>query len=729
MGILRQYNPMLHKLNSVSSKIIFPYLLLTLIVAGVGAYVVTNLATSSLRERFDNQLLDAGRIVSESIVESEEEQIRVHRTVTFTDGLAGALVERDVAELEAIVPPLAINNNVDLVSILDLDGLEIFGWQRSPGSDVGLNTTLNDFSTFRDVAFVLSGQSDNLGDKRVVLAELNGQLIVFTVGPVLVNDEVAGAVVIGDYLDDMVDELTARAIARVTFYDPQGEVLASSLSNDFDLLAEEEGFYDEVSQLLASTPEQVKVVIESAEESVPLRELTILEQSYRLAYGDWRLRGRSFGMFSVALPSNFIASTVATSGRLLALLFAISTMAVLFLGFVIARRIIRPLEKLVDVSTAVVDGDFERRTNIEQGDEIGDLARSFDIMTNYLVTRNREFAAQASNLNTILNSIADGVVVLGQNGQIVNTNEAAQEILNVTSLSNGSSPTIDPDSALMKAFMADTKGDAITYELGERVYSVLSAPVNDAEQGFLGRVVVLRDVTRETEADRVKDSFITGVSHELRTPLTSVKGYINLLRLSAEENLTPQQQQLVRIADQNADRLIDRVNRIIEIAELQSGTLKLHFERVSFQEIADERAAYWRQRFEEKQIRFEYRNIDDPLWMNGDRPRLAWILDNLLQNAFDYTAQKGRVCLTISKQEDQIAVEVADNGIGIHEADQRHLFTRFFRIQHEPPFDVRGVGLGLFIVNSLVELHQGSVWVESTYGEGSRFGFMIPTAI
>ncbi|MCB0033539.1 MAG: HAMP domain-containing histidine kinase, partial [Anaerolineales bacterium] len=243
------------------------------------------------------------------------------------------------------------------------------------------------------------------------------------------------------------------------------------------------------------------------------------------------------------------------------------------------------------------------------------------------------------------------------------------------------------------------------------------------------RVVVLRDITRETEADRVKDSFITGVSHELRTPLTSVKGYINLLRVSAEENLTPQQQQLVRIADQNADRLIDRVNRIIEIAELQSGTLKLHFERVAFQEIADERAAYWRQRFEEKQIRFEYQNVDDPLWMNGDRPRLAWILDNLLQNAFDYTPHKGRVYLIVSKQDDRIAVEVSDNGIGIPEADHRHLFTRFFRIQHEPPFDVRGVGLGLFIVNALVELHRGSVWVESTYGEGSRFGFVIPAAI
>ncbi|MCB0034453.1 MAG: HAMP domain-containing protein, partial [Anaerolineales bacterium] len=494
MGILRQFNPMLHKLNSVSSKIIFPYLLLTLIVAGVGAYVVTNLATSSLRERFDNQLLDAGRIVSESIVELEREQIRVHRTVTFTDGLGRALVERDIEELEEIIPPLALNNNVDLVSVLDQDGLEVFGWQRSPGSDVGLNTTLNDFSTFQDVAFVLSGQTDNLGDKRVVLAELNGQLIVFTVGPVEVNGEITGAVVVGDYLNDMVNELTSRAIARVTFYDPQGNVLASTLSNDFDLLAEDEGLYEEVVQLLATTPEQVKVVIESAEESVPLRELTILEQSYRLAYGDWRLRGRTFGIFSVALPSNFIASAVATSGRLLAFLFAISTMAVLFLGFVIARRIIRPLEQLVDVSTAVVEGDFERRTNIEQGDEIGDLARSFDMMTNYLVTRNREFAAQASNLNTILNSIADALVVLDQDGHIVNTNEAAREILSVTSFTNGSTPPINPDSALMDVFMADTRGDAITYELGERVYSVLSAPVNDAEQGFLGRVVVLRDI-------------------------------------------------------------------------------------------------------------------------------------------------------------------------------------------------------------------------------------------
>ncbi|MCB0037030.1 MAG: hypothetical protein KDE51_23530, partial [Anaerolineales bacterium] len=364
-------------------------------------------------------------------------------------------------------------------------------------------------------------------------------------------------------------------------------------------------------------------------------------------------------------------------------------------------------------------------------DEIGELAHSFDLMTNFLVTRNKEFAEQATNLETILNSIADGVIVLDNRARVVNTNAAARKILEETlevkpdQLANYRLLYGKPE--LRQILAADTGADAVSFELGDQVFSVLSAPVVDQQQRDLGRVVVLRNITRESEADSVKDSFITSVSHELRTPLTSIKGYINLLLMLGKDNLTAQQSHLIRIADQNTDRLIEHINRIIEITELQAGNLKLNPQKISLLEVLQDTAARWQERFEHKELAFDCSLPDsDPLLIKGDAPRLNWALDNLLQNAVYYTPMGGKICLQAYKTHSQIHIELADTGIGIDQKDQRYLFTRFFRIDREPPYDIRGMGLGLFVVRSLIELHHGSVWMESELDKGSCFGFALP---
>ncbi|MCB0033123.1 MAG: HAMP domain-containing protein, partial [Anaerolineales bacterium] len=401
--------------TSVSTKIIFPYLILTMIVGGVGAFVVTNLATSTLQERFDNQLLDAGRIVSESIIDLEQERLEVLRAVAFTEGLPQSLANQDIEALEQLIPPIGVNSDAFLISVLDPDGIEVLGWQQNGRGREGAITTQNDFSNFPDVQQVLAGRVDEFGDKRVLLAQLGDQFVLLTVGPVYDDDDLVGAVVVGESLERLVFRLSERSISRVTLLDTQGQVLSSALTDDFDVLTnigESPERYNEILSLLDRTSPDYKVVVTAAAEEVPLRQIEVLGQTYRLAYGHWRLRDKSFGLFTVALPSNFIVRTVATSRDTLGLIFALSTVAVLTLGFAIARRILVPLEQLVNVSTAVVEGDLDRRTGIERQDEIGELAHSFDLMTNFLVTRNKEFAEQATNLETILNSIADGVILL-----------------------------------------------------------------------------------------------------------------------------------------------------------------------------------------------------------------------------------------------------------------------------------------------------------------------------
>lgn len=720
--------------TSVSTKIIFPYLILTMIVGGVGAFVVTNLATSTLQERFDNQLLDAGRIVSESIIDFEQERLEILRAVAYTEGLPQSLANQDTEALEQLIPPIAVNSDAFLISVLGLDGVEVLGWQQNGRGREGEITTQNDFSNFPDIQQVLAGRVDEFGDKRVLLAQLSDQLVLLTVGPIYNDDNLVGAVVVGESLERLVFRLSERSISRVTLLDTQGAVLSSALTDDFNVLTnigEPPERFSQILTLLDRSSPDYKVVVTGAAEEVPLRQIEVLGQTYRLAYGHWRLRDKSFGLFTVALPSNFIVRTVATSRDTLALVFALSTVAVLTLGFAIARRILTPLEQLVNVSTAVVEGDLERRTGIERQDEIGELAHSFDLMTNFLVTRNKEFAEQATNLETILNSIADGVIVIDNRARVVNTNAAARKILeetlNVTADQLTNYRLLYGKPELRQILAADTGGDAVSFELGEEVFSVLSAPVVNQQQQYLGRVVVLRNITRESEADSIKDSFITSVSHELRTPLTSIKGYINLLLMLGKENLTAQQAHLIRIADQNTDRLIEHINRIIEITELQTGNLKLNPQKISLLEVLQDTAGRWKERLNYKELEFHCSlPNNDQLLIEGDAPRLNWVLDNLLENAIYYTPIGGQICLQAYKNHTNIHIELADTGIGIAPKDQRYLFTRFFRIDREPPYDIRGMGLGLFVVRSLVELHHGSVWVESELGEGSRFGIALP---
>jgi hypothetical protein len=184
--------------SGIGSKIIFPYLLLTLIVAGIGAFIVVNLVTGTLQERFNNQLLDAGRVVAESMVGYEEERLTTLRQVSFTEGVAESLAATDIESLAALIPQIIVNSPTDAVILLDLDGRQIFGWHRfdapPPQAETGL---MADLSQIADVQLVLDGFADAYGDKRAFLADTAYGPMLYTVGPVYLADEQVGAVLVG----------------------------------------------------------------------------------------------------------------------------------------------------------------------------------------------------------------------------------------------------------------------------------------------------------------------------------------------------------------------------------------------------------------------------------------------------------------------------------------------------------------------------------------------------
>jgi signal transduction histidine kinase len=241
-----------------------------------------------------------------------------------------------------------------------------------------------------------------------------------------------------------------------------------------------------------------------------------------------------------------------------------------------------------------------------------------------------------------------------------------------------------------------------------------------------GLVIVMRDITREVEAEERQNSFITNVSHELRTPLTSVKGFISLLLASGEEGLGKQNLQFAEVINTNTDKLVTHVNRLMEIAEIQSGTLKLNKENISFRELVEETTKDWEDKFDSKGISFVVASSEAEMPISGDGTRLAWSIDNLLQNAYDYTPADGRVHVQIFQKNGDAQLSITDTGIGINVTEQPYIFDRFYRIDNERNINTPGMGLGLFTVKFVIQNHDGNITVESHPNQGSTFTVNLP---
>jgi signal transduction histidine kinase len=264
-------------------------------------------------------------------------------------------------------------------------------------------------------------------------------------------------------------------------------------------------------------------------------------------------------------------------------------------------------------------------------------------------------------------------------------------------------------------------------ETDNQVLSALSAPVVSSGEEELGTVVVLRDITREVEAEKLKDDFITSMSHELRTPPTAIKGYVDLLKMTAASQLDDRQLGFIDAIDQNVKDLLNIIQQMLDLSQIDAGTLGIDQELQNITELIEMEADNWVEQMTQRQLEFNVHLPDDPIWVTGDWSRLTKVMSHLLSNAHNYTLPGGQVDISVVRKNILVQVDIKDTGVGISEEDQRFLFTRFFRAIHEEStFDVSGAGLGLYISKAIVEAHGGNMWMESELNKGSIFSFALP---
>jgi signal transduction histidine kinase len=708
---------------SIRGKIVLPYLILTLLVITIGAYVVTSLVDASVSERLTNQLIEAGGVVSDSMALWEIDHLESARSIGFTVGLAEALQAGNTERVIALAQPTAAVRGVEFLVITDAQGQPVLhGLRQDNGTFEIMEEPFDPSGLWMVQSLIADGNPNGLPKRGMGVHILEERYYYFTAIPVGVEDEIVGVVVVGTSLDTLLKHFQDTSLAHVTIYLDRGQAVASTFAIGGPTGAvetlEELGISQELYQSILSSTDIVQG--ENIED--------VRGRHYRLARYPLRVGNDTLGVYSVALQTNFIVEQRATNRIVYFGIFATVMIGVIAVGYVISQLITYPISRLVRTSQAVADGDLEQRTGIVSRDEIGTLAETFDIMTGRLAERTRALEETLGHLEAILGSIGDGVLLEDLNHNLIPLNTAAEGMMQemsegfllgplreLTSESPGDSayaPTVWPE-------------ESRRFEVGKRVLAAHSAPVQTEDGESLGTVIVLRDVTAEDEADRLKDAFIDHVSHELRTPLTAIKGYSELMLLGVTGEVSSEQHKFLTTIHYHTDNLMNMINTLLDFSEMEAWDgLKLHQYPLDLSELVEEAAEPWKSEMEQKELTFEVEIPKGLPKVSADTKRLTWVVVNLIRNAWQYTPEGGRVTVRLHQQDGTLALDVEDTGTGIAEEDLKRLFSRFYRVASET--HVRGIGLGLYIAKAIIEGHGGEIHVRSKEGVGSTFTVTLP---
>ncbi|HEY9733817.1 MAG TPA: ATP-binding protein [Drouetiella sp.] len=414
----------------------------------------------------------------------------------------------------------------------------------------------------------------------------------------------------------------------------------------------------------------------------------------------------------------------------------------------------RPLRILSQGASELAAGRFGHQIRSQRaGKEIDQVVNAFNYMSNRLqqydkqnvdtlMAERNKFISERNKLELVLMSIADGVVVCDRDNKVQIVNAAATQLFTKEAKELLGKPLVfcteGPDSPqicqIVQGFTdtvspGSSEPVAQQVHLGELVVRVNMAPII-LNKEFLGSVLIMHDVTKQAELERMKSEFISNVSHELRTPITSIKSYVDTL-CNHGEKLDPDiYREFLQIIDSEADRLMFLVNDVLELSKVEEANRDFETEPSDIRGAIEYALRALNLMAKDRQIELALvcEEEDIPL-VEINIESIERVIINLLTNGIKYTPVGGKIEVIVShlKEENEIRVDVKDNGIGIPEDCLEQIFDRFFRVEKKV-HTIKGTGLGLTIVKKIVEKHGGRLSVTSALGEGSTFSFFLPVA-
>jgi two-component system phosphate regulon sensor histidine kinase PhoR len=400
--------------------------------------------------------------------------------------------------------------------------------------------------------------------------------------------------------------------------------------------------------------------------------------------------------------------------------------------YVVVGRIIRPLETLTLAAQRIAAGEPPVAVSVRARNEIGTLAAAFNAMSQQLAARIADLQdqrthveAQQHRLETVLGAMVEGVMAIDAEQRIVLANQAARDLLDLR-------PNVGVGRLLWEAIrqpqLQELVREALTsdgparieFEVARTQATVAASASRLPGDPCPGTVLVFHDVSELRRLERLRREFVQNVSHELKTPLAAITAYAETLLDGGLEDAGRNRQFVGRIAEQS-ERLHKLILDLLALARLEGNEHPVEIVAVNVAELVNTCVEEHREVAAAKSITLTCPTAALPAWGWGDDDSLRTIVDNLLDNAINYTPAGGRVDVRWSVSGEELILEVQDTGVGISVEHQARIFERFFRIDKARSREHGGTGLGLAIVKHLCQMFGGHVKVTSQLGSGSCF--------
>lgn len=415
-------------------------------------------------------------------------------------------------------------------------------------------------------------------------------------------------------------------------------------------------------------------------------------------------------------------------------LFAVTS----YIGFHTARRMTQPLEKITRVAQQITNLDYKSRVKLTSKDEIGQLGTAINTMADSLQNQLRKIMDNESRLKSVLDNMSSGIIMVDRDKRIVLLNRMAEDFLGFSSDELlGRTYSLANQQYEFSELIGDCldTGEALRDELvfyfpEERILEVSASPMADGEGNASGVLVILHDITAVRRLERMRSEFVANVSHELKTPVAAVKGFAETLLAGALDDKETARS-FVQIIYDESERLNRLIGDILRLSTIESRRIPLICSPVNLSDFVAESLKLVEREAERKHIRLQA-DVGADLYLEADEDRMRQIVLNLLSNGIAYTPEGGEIhikaeaAVDAKDGEEQVIITVSDTGIGIPARDLPRVFERFYRVDKARSRVSGGTGLGLSIVKHLVELHGGTIRVESILGTGSSFILTLP---
>jgi len=441
---------------------------------------------------------------------------------------------------------------------------------------------------------------------------------------------------------------------------------------------------------------------------------------------------------------------IAFGTLLLALIAAI-------ISLIISRPIDVPLREMEEGVNHFASGDLDYRLPVSRSEEMGALGETMNRMAARMGERIRSITQQKNELETVLSSMDEAVIVLDMNERIIRFNQAAaylfdvipsaaqgrsiQEVIRNTDLQRLVAQTLSSQEP--QGSPVAVEGDVVLYNGTERFLQAHGTILRDLKGKRIGALIVLNDITRLKVLENVRRDFVANVSHELKTPITSIKGFVETLREGAM-NYPEDRMRFLDIIARHADRLNAIIDDLLSLSRIEQEAEReqIALEEVRIKEALDSAILVCASKAHEKQIRIDLA-CDENLKARINLPLMEQAVVNLIDNAIKYSGPESTIRIEASKIEGEtvrmgmesksssapigeIVIRIRDWGCGIPKEHLTRIFERFYRVDKARSRKLGGTGLGLAIVKHIVHAHGGRILVESTPNKGSTFSICLP---